>query len=76
MELQVPRSPRYSLQVIPPELQSDYAPHAGGGGDRLGFLPGTRPIPAINLPPTLPDLEHFAASSAMSGCASPWESSV
>lgn len=28
-------------------------------------------MPAINLPPTLPDLEHFAASSAMSGCASP-----
>ena len=55
------------LQMIPPELQSDFAPAGGGGGgsERLGFLPGTSPMPAINLPPTLPDLEHFAASSAM-----------
>ena len=58
----------YLLQMIPPELQSDFAASAGGGGgggERLGFLPGTRPMPAINLPPTLPDLEYFAASSAM-----------
>jgi hypothetical protein len=52
---------------VPPELQSDFAPAAGGGRDQLGFLPGARPIPAINLPPMLPDLEHFAASSARSG---------
>ena len=56
-----------SPQAVPPELQSDYAPAAGAGRDQLGFLPGTRPIPAINLPPMLPDLEHFAASSALSG---------
>ncbi len=57
------------MQAIPPELQSDYAPAAGAGSDKLGFLPGARPSPVINLPPVLPDLEHFAASS-VSGCAS------
>ena len=55
------------MQAIPPELQSDFAPAAGAGRDQLGFLPGTRPSPVINLPPVLPDLEHFAASSAVSG---------